>query len=82
LPVAELSDLAGGTAADNARMIVNLLAGEAGPRRDIVVLNAGAALLVAGAASSMADGVRMAQEAIDDGRARRTLDKLREACGK
>src|SRR4029079_3254963 len=54
---ATLPDLAGGTAAENAEMVGRLLDGELGPRRDIVLLNAGAALLVAGVADSLQDGV-------------------------
>ena len=51
-----------------------MLAGERGPHRDIVVLNAAAALVVAAAADSLADGVDQAAEAIDSGKAAATLD--------
>jgi anthranilate phosphoribosyltransferase len=78
LPVATIGDLAGGAAADNAAMIERLLAGETGPRRDIVLLNAGASLLVAGAASSLGEGVVQAAESLNSGGARRALDRLRE----
>ena len=50
------------------------LAGEAGPRRDIAVLNAGAAIYAAGRAASIADGVQAAAEAIDSGAAAAKLD--------
>jgi anthranilate phosphoribosyltransferase len=60
-------------------MIRSLLAGEAGPRRDVVLLNAGAALLVAEAVGSLAEGVRRAADAIDSGEAARRLDRFREA---
>jgi anthranilate phosphoribosyltransferase len=80
LPVATLADLQGGTAAENAALIDAILAGERGPRRDVVVLNAGAALLVAGAAASLRVGVSMAADAIERGEARRALDTLREVC--
>jgi anthranilate phosphoribosyltransferase len=82
LPRAPLEALRGGTAADNAAMIEALLAGEPGPRRDIVVLNAGAALLVAGAAGSVRDGITQAEAALADGRARAALDRLRTVCAR
>ena len=81
LPVASVRDLAGGTAAENADMIGRLLDGEPGPRRDIVVLNAGASLLVSGAAPSLADGMARAQASLDSGRARAALARMREVCG-
>jgi anthranilate phosphoribosyltransferase len=77
LPQATLADLAGGTAAENAGLIERLLDGERGPRRDIVLLNAGAGLLVAGRAGSVADGVALAADSLDGGGARRALDALR-----
>jgi anthranilate phosphoribosyltransferase len=76
LGVYRLDALLGGDAATNAAAIERLLAGETGAYRDIVCLNAGAALLVAGKAASLSDGVAMAQRAIDDGRARATLARL------
>jgi len=53
-----------------------VLSGERGPARDVVVLNAGAGLMIAGEAPSVADGILMAAHAIDRGHARRTLDQL------
>ncbi len=79
LSQATLDDLAGGSAAENAAMIEHLIAGERGPRRDIVLLNAGAALLVAGMADSLADGLARAEASVDGGGARRALDRLRSA---
>jgi anthranilate phosphoribosyltransferase len=76
LPLATLEDLKGGDATVNAAKIRDLLRGEEGPFRDIVVLNAGAALLVGGKAADLAEGVAKAQRAIDDGAAARALDKL------
>jgi anthranilate phosphoribosyltransferase len=61
-------------------MIEALLGGERGPRRDIVLLNAGAALLIAGVAGSLVEGVRIGADAIDAGKARAALDRLREVC--
>ncbi len=76
LPRADISALKGGDAQYNAAALRQLLQGEPGPYRDIVVLNAAAALIVAGIAASLHDGVSKAQEAIDDGRAARALDRL------
>lgn len=69
-------DVAGGSAAENAARIRAVLAGETGAARDIVVLNAAAALAVAGVATSMADGVARARQALDDGAAARKLADL------
>ncbi|MFI5177399.1 MAG: anthranilate phosphoribosyltransferase [Vicinamibacterales bacterium] len=80
LPVGTVGDLHGGSAADNAAMIVRLLEGERGPRRDIALLNAGASLLVTGLASSLQDGVNRAAAAIAGGHAREVLSKLQEIC--
>jgi anthranilate phosphoribosyltransferase len=80
LPVATLGDLAGGSAEENAALIDRLLDAEAGPRREIVLLNAGAALLVAGVVASVAEGLAQAAAAIDSGRARTALQTLREIC--
>jgi anthranilate phosphoribosyltransferase len=68
--------LAGGAAADNARIIQSVLAGQSGAPRDVVVLNAGAALFVAGAADTVRDGMTRAAEAIDTGAATHTLTQL------
>jgi anthranilate phosphoribosyltransferase len=80
LPIADRSALAGGTAAENAKMIEALLDGERGPRRDVVLLNAGAALLIAGRATTVAAGVQQAAASIDEGRAKTALQRLREVC--
>jgi anthranilate phosphoribosyltransferase len=74
LPQADPAALAGGTPQDNAATTRAILGGEPGPRRDVAVLNAGAAILAGGRAESLAEGVRAAQEAIDGGAALRTLD--------
>jgi anthranilate phosphoribosyltransferase len=66
----------GGEAADNARVLAQVLAGEAGPVRQAVLLNAGAALWVAGAAETLADGVQRAARSIDSGAARERLAGL------
>jgi anthranilate phosphoribosyltransferase len=72
-------DLRGGDAATNAAIAREILAGTRGPRRDVVVLNAAAALEVAGAVDGLAEGVEAAAAAIDDGRATRVLDRWIEA---
>jgi len=69
-------DLKGGDGEVNAAAIRSLLAGEAGAYRDIVVFNAAASLVVAGKAADVGDGVAIAIDAIDGGKARTVLDKL------
>jgi len=73
---ASLADLQGGGAAHNAELGLRLLDGEVGPRRDLVCLNAAAALVVAALADDLADGYEIASAAIDDGNARGALDRL------
>lgn len=82
IPVASVPDLRGGTAVENAELMERLLAGEPGPRRDIVLLNTGAALLIAGQAPTVREGIAQAAEAIDAGRAAETLAAFRRASGK
>jgi anthranilate phosphoribosyltransferase len=76
LPKTTMSALLGGDAAVNAGIIRRVLAGDRGPARDVVLLNAAAALFIAGAVSSLRDGIARAAEAIDRGDAQRTLDQL------
>ncbi|MHB9154319.1 MAG: anthranilate phosphoribosyltransferase, partial [Endomicrobiales bacterium] len=71
-----LSDIRGGGAGENAEIIRQVLSGTAGPRRDIVLLNAAAGLFVGGKAASLSEGVSMSAEAIDSGRAKEKLDML------
>jgi anthranilate phosphoribosyltransferase len=66
---APLAALAGGDAQLNSAIALSVLGGEPGPARDVVLLNAGAALFVAGVTADIADGVRCAADAIDSGRA-------------
>jgi anthranilate phosphoribosyltransferase len=75
---ATLADLRGGDAQANAEALRGVLAGRPGPYRDIVLLNAAAALIVAGKAASLADGVARAARSIDSGAAGKTLEKLIE----
>lgn len=76
LASAGLADLAGGDAATNAALARAVLDGEPGPRRDIVVLNAAAALVVAGRAPGLGSGVELAAQAIDSGAAAEALEAL------
>jgi anthranilate phosphoribosyltransferase len=78
VPKAAPADLRGGDAADNAVIAKAVLAGEKGPARDIVVLNAAAALLIAGHSPTVRDGIARASEAIDKGAARAALERLIE----
>lgn len=69
-------DLRGGDAQHNAAVVHAVLGGHVGPHRDVVVLNAAAALVVAGVTSTIADGLDAARAAIDDGRAARVLEAV------
>ena len=73
---ARLGDIKGGTAADNAAALKRLFGREKGPYRDIVLLNAGAALMVSGRAKDVKEGVALAAQALDGGAARQKLDQL------
>jgi anthranilate phosphoribosyltransferase len=77
IPKASPEALRGADAARNAEIAQSVLAGERGEPRDIVLLNAAAALLVAGRVTRLPDGVAMAAAALDEGRAAATLDNLR-----
>ncbi len=79
LAAARPDELRGGDTAANARILAGVLAGEPGPKRDIVVLNAAAGLVVAGVADDLAQGVEAAAAAIDDGRAAKKLDEVTAA---
>jgi anthranilate phosphoribosyltransferase len=76
LPLARAADLKGGDPAHNAAALRAVLDGVRSPYRDIAVLNAAAALVVAGKAESLRPAAAMAAEALDSGRAKATLDKL------
>ena len=76
LPRARLEDLRGGAPPHNARLMRDLLAGAGGPLRDIVLLNSGAALLVAGRAANLEGGIELAARSLDSGAARRALEGL------
>jgi anthranilate phosphoribosyltransferase len=78
LAEAELGEVAGGSPEENAAVTRAVLAGEGGPGRDLVVLNAGAAIYVGGGAEDLGAGVGLAREAIDSGAARQVLERLVE----
>ena len=71
-------DLVGGTPEENAQITRDILNGQKGHKRNAVLLNAGASLYIGGKADSMSDGVKLAAELIDSGKAAATLEKLIE----
>ncbi|HVX32436.1 MAG TPA: anthranilate phosphoribosyltransferase, partial [Solirubrobacterales bacterium] len=71
-----LAEIAGGTPAENAAATRAVLAGESGPRRDIVLLNAAAAIYVGGLAADLEEGVAKAAASIDSGAAESVLQSL------
>jgi anthranilate phosphoribosyltransferase len=76
LAPATADDLRGGAPEENALAVRRVFAGEQGPHRDIVLLNAGAGLVVAGHAGDVGAGIEMAAASIDEGRAQERLDAL------
>jgi anthranilate phosphoribosyltransferase len=74
--LADPADLAGGEPAENAEITRKILDGEAGPRRNVTLLNAAAALVAAGKAASLADGLVLAESALDSGAAAAKLEAL------
>jgi anthranilate phosphoribosyltransferase len=76
LPPARLEDLKGGAPEHNAGLMRELLAGVGGPLRDIVLLNSGAALVIAGRAANLASAIELAARSLDSGAARRVLEDL------
>ena len=69
-------DLRGGTPKENAGITRSILRGEKGPKRDAVLMNAGASLYIGGKAGSMKDGIILAAQLIDSGKAAETLNRL------
>jgi len=74
----QLSDIEGGRAKENADIIMSVLKGERGPRRDIVLMNASTAIVCGGKAANFKKGVKMAEESIDSGKALQKLLELIE----
>lgn len=77
-----LEDLAGGDARENARITMEILQGCPGPRRDVVLMNAAAALVTGGKAGDLKEGVALAAEVIDSGTALKKLEQLVEFTGR
>jgi anthranilate phosphoribosyltransferase len=77
VPRARLEEFIGGDVATNSALLLDVLTGAAGARREIVLLNASSALVAAGVAGDLKEGVAMGTEAIDSGQAAATLEKLR-----
>ena len=75
---APAAELRGGDAAENAKILTGVLEGNAGPRKDVVVVNAAAAIAAGGLAATIADGISLAEESISSGKALGALEKLRE----
>lgn len=73
----EQESLLGGTPEQNAEITTNILKGQIGPKRDIVLLNAGAAIVAGGKAGNLEIGMKLAADSIDSGRAFETLEELR-----
>jgi len=76
LKAATLEEIQGGDPAVNADLARRILAGEPGPRREFVLLNAAAGLVAAGVADDLAEGLEAATASVDDGRAAAALDRL------
>ncbi|MDP2921228.1 MAG: anthranilate phosphoribosyltransferase [Candidatus Omnitrophota bacterium] len=79
---AELSDIKGGTVEENASLVKKVLEGEKGPRQDVVLLNASAALIAGGMAKDFKDGIEIARASIESGKAKEKLEKLIEFTNK
>jgi len=82
MPLASIADLQGGDRQENAEIIRRVLGGEPGPRRDIVLMNAAAALVAGAKARDLKEGVGLAARAVDSGAARGRLDALVELSGR
>ena len=82
LKKAKPEDIAGGDAKENAKIIMEILTGEKGPKRDIVLINAGAALTAAGKSKNIKEGIEIAGKTIDIGKALKKFEELKNNCGK
>jgi anthranilate phosphoribosyltransferase len=78
LPEGSIKDLTGGNAEVNAGILLSILKGEKGPKREVVLMNAAPALVAAGKAKTLQEGLAIAEESIDSGMALGKLDRLRE----
>lgn len=75
---ADLLDIKGGTIEENAGIVKKVIGGERGPRQDVVLLNASAALIAGGMAKDFKDGIEIARDSIKSGKAKEKLEKLIE----
>jgi anthranilate phosphoribosyltransferase len=80
LPRTELKELLGGTVEENVKITKDLLQGKRGPKRDIVLLNAAAIILCGGKATNLKEGLALAAEIIDSGKAFKKLEDLIDKC--
>ncbi|TDA29809.1 MAG: hypothetical protein DSO03_06650 [Hadesarchaea archaeon] len=78
---ARAKDLEGGGPKENARILLRILEGEKGPRSDIVLLNASAVLVVGGKVGNLKEGLQLASETLDSGRALKKLEEFVKATG-
>jgi anthranilate phosphoribosyltransferase len=78
IPTWKMDALIGGDAVENAKVIESVFRGDPGPRRDVVLLNTAPALVAAGAAATWKEGIRLAADSIDSGKALRKLEELRK----
>lgn len=76
MKLGSIEDLLGGEAEENAEITRNILKGESGPRRDIILLNASAAIVTSGRAKDLKEGIEIARKSIDSGAALRKLEEL------
>ena len=72
-----LEDLKGGTPEENAKALMGLLNGEKGPYRDVTLLNAGAAIMIGGKCDTVEDGIKLAEQSIDSGKALTSFETLK-----
>lgn len=80
--ISPLNKILGGDAQENANTIISILKGAEGPKRDVVLLNAGAAIYVSGKVSSLREGIEAAKKSIDSGAALKKLEALKEFTNK
>ena len=76
IDVAKINDLKGGDPTQNATIIKSIMNGNNGPKRDIVLLNAAAGILVGGMASNIEEGYEIAKKVVDSGKAKNVMNKL------
>lgn len=82
LKKARISSIRGGTAGDNAKIILSVLKGEKGPRRDVVLLNSAAAIIAGNKARIFKEGIKLAGESIDSGNALKKFQQMKEFSNK